>query len=274
MRRIADLASKEVGGRGNAIAWCFMVVGVVVTGTMTYSLTHEGMSSSALWKGWVDFAAFFPVLLLEGSALALVYGRHHWFRSTEQRELADSAGWIIWFVLAATSIVHFAFATSEQEWIKWAMSIYASYVLPLAIVAVPMLWKKLYDSAPDSMMKIAVMEMEAELRSQLVKVQREQNGLMVDAYREALHTPQVEEARVAVFEQAAIEHAKEIAGFIDGAEERRQLQAGSLPPAGERPRPKWSGGVLLNPQDFTPEEVAQLERLRQGGNGSNGVHRN
>jgi hypothetical protein len=58
-----------------------------------------------------------------------------------------------------------------------------------------MLWKKLYDDAPDSQMRIAVLEAEAALRSQMVAVEREQNGLMVDAYREALDAPRVAQAR-------------------------------------------------------------------------------
>jgi hypothetical protein len=73
------------------------------------------------------------------------------------------------------------------------MGVYASYILPLAIVGVPMLWKKIYDAAPDSLMKVAVLEAEASLRSQLVEVEREQNALMIAAYREALATPRVTE---------------------------------------------------------------------------------
>jgi hypothetical protein len=101
---------------------------------------------------------------------------------------------------------------------KWLMSVYASYILPLAIVGVPMLWKRIYDTSPDSMMKVAVLEAEASLRSQLVEVEREQNALMVAAYREALDTPEVNDARRALFERASIEHAKRITGFIEGGQ--------------------------------------------------------
>jgi len=231
MRQIADDASKQKGIiGGGAMAWAMMLIGVVVTGTMTYALTHKGMMSSALWKAWVDFAAFLPVTLLEGSALALVYGRHYWFRSAEQRALANVASWIIWLVLAATSIVHFAFSASGDGTMQSVMSVYASYVLPLTIVAVPMLWKRLYDSAPESAMRVAVLEAEASLRSQLVEVQKEQNGLMVHAYRGAMNSPRVSAARRALFEQASIEHAQNIVGFIEGAEDRTEPPA--LPGAG------------------------------------------
>lgn len=226
MKEIAQTATKDKG-KGHWVAWAMMIVGVVVTGTMTYALTSNGMASSRLWRTWVDVAAFFPVVLLEGSALALVYGRHHWFRSEEQRRIANTASWVIWILLAITSVVHFAFGDTTSTAMRWLMSVYASYVLPLAVVACSMLWKKLYDAAPDSQMRIAVLESEASLRSQLVDVEREQNGLMVAAYREALDTPRVTQARRQLFEQASIEHARNIAGFIEGAtEEKPQRRPG------------------------------------------------
>jgi hypothetical protein len=222
MRQIAQDAGRSKGVGGGLVAWMMMLVGVVVTGTMTYALTRKGMSSSLLWRTWVNVAAFLPTVLLEGSALALVYGRHHWFRSEEQRRVANAASWVIWGLLAITSVTHFAFGSTHNPTMKWLMSVYASYVLPLAIVGVPMLWKKLYDSAPDSMMRVAVLEAEAALRSQLVEVEREQNSLMVQAYREALDTPRVVAARRALFEQASIEHAKNISGFIEGTQEPKR----------------------------------------------------
>src|SRR5262245_12255494 len=222
MKQIAQEAGKKRSIGGGIVAWLMMLVGVVVTGTMTYALTRKGMASSLLWRTWVSVAAFLPTVLLEGSALALVYGRHHWFRSEEQRRVANAASWVIWGLLAITCVVHFAFGSTSNPTMKWLMSVYASYGLALAIVGVPMLWKKLYDSAPDSMMRVAVLEAEAILRSQLVEVEREQNSLMVAAYREALDTPRVVAARRALFEQASIEHAKNIAGFIEGTQEPKR----------------------------------------------------
>jgi hypothetical protein len=68
-------------------------------------------------------------------------------------------------------------------------------------------------------MRIAVLEAEASLRSQMVDVEKEQNALMIQAYREALDTPRVTQARRQLFEQASIEHARNIAGFIEGAQD-------------------------------------------------------
>lgn len=244
MKEVAVRADKDKGIiGGESMAWAMMIVGVIVTGTMTYSLTHNGMKSSALWSAWVDFAAFLPVTLLEGSALALVYGRHHWFRSSAQRKIANTASWLIWVVLAATSVVHFAFGSTESGTMQTLMSVYASYALPLAIVAIPMLWKKLYDAAPESAMRVAVLEAEAELRSQLVEVQKEQNYLLIAAYREGMDTPRVTAARRAIFEQASIEHARNIVGFIEGAENQTVD-----PQSNGKSNAVWRGGQIINGQ--------------------------
>jgi hypothetical protein len=237
MKQISNDAAGQKGIGGSFFAWMMMIIGVIVTGTMTYSLTHKGMQSSALWKEWVDFAALLPVALLEGSALTLVYGRHHWFRSGEQRRIANAASWIIWIVLAATTITHFAVGSTSDSSIQWLMAVYASYILPLTIVAVPMLWKRLYDLAPESASRIAVLEAEADLRSQLIQVQREQNALMVAAYREGMDTPRVTTARRALFEQASIQHAKDITGFIEGAEDHQENESR---PVGKIAR-RWTG---------------------------------
>jgi len=223
MDAISRKADESKGVGGGHMAWVMMIVGVVVTGTMTYSLTHEGMKSSSLWVGWVDVAAFLPVGLLEGSAIALVYGRHHWFRSAEQRGVAKIAGWSIWIILAATSVVHFALGKSDSGVVHDLMAMYASYVLPLVIVAIPMLWKHLYDAAPESATRTAVLEAESDLRSELVRVRRQQDQMMVEEYRKSLTAEPVKRARAALFNRAAIHHAEQVSGFIEaGAEEKKR----------------------------------------------------
>jgi hypothetical protein len=54
----------------------------------------------------------------------------------------------------------------------------------------------------DSMMRVAALEAEAALRSQMVDVEGEQNTLMIQAYREALDTPRGAATRRRPFEQA------------------------------------------------------------------------
>jgi hypothetical protein len=97
------------------------------------------------------------------------------------------------------------------------MGVYASYVLPLTIVLIPMLWKRLYDLAPESQTRIAVLEADADLRSELVKVQREQNALMISAYRESLDTVRVAQARKALLltETRAMPGQVRVSAFYD-----------------------------------------------------------
>jgi hypothetical protein len=270
LRDIARDAAKDTKIRGSHVAWAMMIIGVIVTGTQTYALCHQGMTDNVLWDNWVDFAAFLPVALMEGTALALVYGRHHWFRSRAQRGLADAASWIIWIALAVTTIAHFALGKSTDTYIQGALRFYASYILPLSIVLVPMLWKRLYDGAPESEARIAVMDAESELRSSIIDIQREQNRLMIDSYRDSLNTPRVTAAREALFEQASIEHAKEIVGFIEGTEaltapptEQETVEAEAEPTTEVTRMPRWRGDQLLNPEDFAPEQRQQLMALRR-----------
>jgi hypothetical protein len=271
LKTIAREASRDTKIRGSHVAWGMMIVGVLVTGTQTYALCYLGMIDNVLWQGWVIVAAFLPTLLLEGSALSLVYGRHHWFRSIKQRALADIASWVIWIVLALTTIAHFSLGKSTDGYIQGALHFYASYILPLSIVLVPMLWKRLYDSAPESEARIEVMEAESELRSSIIDIQREQNRLMIDSYRDSLNTPRVEAARNALFEQASIEHAKDIINFIEGTEE---IIPELVEPEEIEPEttaiirmPRWRGNVLLNPEDFSADQREQLMSLRR----TNGV---
>ena len=65
------------------------------------------------------------------------------------------------------------------------------------------------------------------MRSQLVDIQRQQNELLLESYREALDTPRVAEARRALLQQASIEHARNIAGMIEGVEDPGQPSQGA-----------------------------------------------
>ena len=224
MKRLEDYTSEmdavveeaqESGGDGSVVYYGMVLVGVVVTGTLTYSLARRGMNGSTLWGDWLAFAAFLPVLLLEGSALALMYGRHHWFRSTSQRTLGHVASWIIWLVLIVNSIAHFWVGFSPDAAVPGWLRFHTRVLLPLAIVAIPILWKTLYDRRPDSQARLAVLEADAAFRDGLLKVKREQDALMIHAYRSAIRAPEVTAAKDKLFRRAAIKHAESVAGFIE-----------------------------------------------------------
>jgi hypothetical protein len=220
LQEFKDIARKGLGDKikGSTVAWIFMWAGVAFTAPMTYAFCYNGMMDNALWAAWVTVAAACPVLLMEGSAIALVYGRHHWFESHAQRAVASIASWVIWVLLAATSIAHFALRNSGDAEVRGALGWYASYVLPLSIVAVPMLWKHLYDKAPESETRTQVLETEAELKSRILAIERRKGLKMIEAYSSSMETQEVEDAWQELFAKAAIEHAREIAGFIRGTE--------------------------------------------------------
>ena len=253
MKRLEDYTSEmdavveeaqESGGDGSVVYYGMVLVGVVVTGTLTYSLARRGMNGSTLWGDWLAFAAFLPVLLLEGSALALMYGRHHWFRSTSQRTLGHMASWIIWLVLIVNSIAHFWVGFSPDTPVPGWLRFHTRVLLPLAIVAIPILWKTLYDRRPDSQARLAVLEADAAFRDGLLKVKREQDALMIHAYRSAIRAPEVTAAKDKLFRRAAIKHAESVAGFIE--EE-------SLPAPGETSAARsgngYRGGQVVNGAD-------------------------
>lgn len=211
--------AREAGGEGAWVYYGMVLVGVLVTGTLTWSLTRRGMAGGALWSEWAAFAAALPVALLEGSAVALMYGRHHWFRSRGQRELGHAASWAIWGVLVANSVAHFWVGFGAGEAMPGWLRAHTRVVLPLAIVAVPILWKMLYDRRPESQARLAALEADAAFREGLLKVRREQDALMIDAYRTAIRAPEVTAAKERLLRRAAIRHAEDVSGFIEAGED-------------------------------------------------------
>jgi hypothetical protein len=211
--------------------YAMVIVGVVVTGTMSYSLCRRGMSQSWVGQQWLTFVSALPVVLLEGSALGLMYARHYWFRSEQERLVGHRASIGIWGVLIVNSVTEFALGFGGDGELPGILRFYTRYVFPLAIVAIPVLWKMLYDRKPKSQQRLAILGMQAKFRTGLLKIQEQQQGMMLHAYRNAINSPAVKEAQGQLFEQAAIEHAEQIAGFIE------------KPKDDQRPRP-------FIPQDF------------------------
>lgn len=195
--------------------WPMIFIGVMVTGTMTFAAARRGMASSALWSEWVDFAAFLTVLVIEGSAIALTYGHQNWFRSTAQRQLATQAGWSVWIVLALTTVASFArnAGGKDDHGIDSLLSWHTSYFLPLSIVVLPMVAKRLYELRPESQMRISIQETEGQLMDELVKIKREQNAIMIQGYRNSLTTGTAKAAIAESFEKLAVHRARKIAAY-------------------------------------------------------------
>ena len=228
-------AEKKTAISGAVVAWLFILMGVAVTGTMTYSLARRGMESSRLWSSWVDVAALFPVGILEGAAVALTYGNHHWFKGMRQRSVAKTVGWAIWLVLALTTVVHFASHESTNPTVRSLLDFYAAYVLPVSIVAVPIVWKCIIDFSPESQIRLAALDNEARFKQEMLGIEAERQRMTLDAMRDAVNSPAVREARKGLAERAAIEHARLVAGFIEGD--------------GQSEQPRRSGPVIRRSTD-------------------------
>lgn len=190
--------------------WPMIFIGVIVTGTMTYSAANRGMSSSALWQGWVDFASFLTVLVIEGSAVALTYGHQNWFASVGQRRLATQAGWGVWGVLSLTAVASFASKAAGDGALDSLLAAHTSYFLPLALVVLPMVAKRLYELHPDSQMRISMKEVEAQFMTELIAIKREQNAAIIQDYRDSGNTDAVKEARAESFQKLAVHRARQI----------------------------------------------------------------
>lgn len=245
-RRITSQVEKSGNGLGMTISWLMILVGVVVTGIQTHSLTYAGMQGSRLYEGWLDVAAWLPVILLEGTAISLTIGRLYFFKGSEQRQLGWVSSFAVWAVLAVNTIAQFAVSYTGQ--MPAPLIFYTRYVLPLSIVAVPYLWKWLLDLHPDSQERIATLEAESEYNAQWREIQREQHNQIIAAYRDGMESPEVKAAIRRMTAKAAISQAAQYVGTIDAhdVDESRRLIAGDeallLPGGSVRVQSKSSRG--------------------------------
>jgi len=217
-QRIATAAEQSGGGLGRILAWVMIAVGVLVTGVQTHALAYNGMRGSMLYRGWLDIAAWLPVLLLEGTAVSLILGRLYWFKGTEQRKLGHAASFVVWGALAFNTVAQFT--VSNGGGMPDPLLFYVRYILPLSIVMVPYLWKWILDLEPDSQERIATLEVEAEYNAQWRRIQRDQNEQLISAYRDGMNSQRVKDAVARLTEKAALENATRIVGLIEAPVEK------------------------------------------------------
>jgi len=240
--RITAASEHSGNGLGHTIAWVMILIGVVVTGLQTHALALKGMSGSLLYASWLEIASWFPVVLLEGTAIGLIIGRLYTFKGREQRRLGHTASFIVWGSLAFNTIAQFAYSAGGE--LPELLVNYTRYVLPLCIVCVPYLWKWLLDLHPDSQERIATLEVEAEYNAQWRQIQREQNRQVVHAFRQGMNSPRVREAISGLTEKAAIQSAIHIIGAIDSTVDELQAEYNQVAGAPRRP--------VLTPATTTP----------------------
>ena len=241
-KQIADKARTSGDTLGTVIPWLMIAVGVIVTAIQTHSLSYRGMGGSDLYAGWLDVAAWLPVVLLEGTAIGLILGRLYFFKGTEQRKLGYVASFAVWGVLAFNTVAQFVVGNGGA--LPAPLQFYVRYVLPLSIVAVPYLWKWLLDLHPDSQERIATLEVEAEYSAQWRDIQREQNSQLIGAYRDAIDSQEVKQAVTNLVQKAALKRATEIVGAIDESvpQLRSEYERKVEKPATPKPTVAWRGG--------------------------------
>lgn len=206
---------------GYAFPWAMIVLGVIVTGFQTHALSYRGMQGSALYNEWLDIAALLPVLLLEGTAVSLIYCRQHVFKGDKQRSLAHRASYAIWAVLLINTVAVFTLSGGS---VPGPVKFWTRYVLPLAIVAVPYLWKRILDLNPGAMERVAILDAEAQYNAQWRRILSEQRQQVVNAYEKAATSEEVRQATEKLVTKAALKQAAAITGAI--AETETELRDG------------------------------------------------
>ena len=248
-KEIARKAETSGGTMGVVIPWLMILVGVVVTAIQTHSLALNGMRGSALYAGWLDIAAWLPVILLEGTAIGLILGRLYFFKGTEQRKVGYAASFAVWAVLAFNTIAMFVVGNNGS--LPDPLLFYVRYVLPLSIVAVPYLWKWLLDLHPDSQERIATLEVEAKYAAQWRDIQKQQNDQLIGAYQDAIDSQEVKQAVQSLVQKAALQRAIQIVGHIDESvpQLKNEFQQKVATPYGNgKPTVTWQGNQQVGNQ--------------------------
>lgn len=229
-KQIQKESDDQGDAAGYVFPWVMIVIGVIVTGFQTHALTYRGMQGYALYADWLDIAAVLPVFLLEGTAIALIYCRLRVFKGDQQRALAHRASYAVWAVLLVNTIAVF---TLSGGTVSLPIKIWTRFFLPLAIVAVPYLWKRIIDLHPDSQERIAVLDAEARYNAEWRRILADQRQQIVTAYRDATDSEEVREATRRLVQKAALKQAGVIAGAI--TESESELRASVQSPAPPSP---------------------------------------
>jgi hypothetical protein len=174
-----------------------------------------------------------------------------------------------------------------------AIEVYAQWGAPLTVIGAGIFWAYIVAHRRRTMMRDQMLDESAAIQKLWADQHRTDQKRYRSTYQTIVDSPEMQSLR----EQIAVRHAiEQIAThsqitFDEAATIYHEMQARqreqdrrrvthpdwtseplpgrtldstrSLPPGAGRPNPRWSGNVLLNPQDFTDEEVRQLEVLRR-----------
>lgn len=134
--------SKLAGGKALAVglAVAFILIGMVYTGIHGWNLYGRGLPADQ------RIFALVPVILLEGSLLALLVSSFVWFSGGTQKIVGTIAGWLIFAVIGFNTVIdnQIVAGSAMPEWMR-AYAAYGLFAVPVALMA---LWKLLVDLDP------------------------------------------------------------------------------------------------------------------------------
>ena len=94
---------------GIIIHWFFLLIGAAISAGASYYIGHRGLSGNTFYQRFIgaENAALLVVVALDGTFLALVYGLATFLKTTQQRELASRALFVVKVVLCLNILAAF-----------------------------------------------------------------------------------------------------------------------------------------------------------------------
>lgn len=128
------LAKSRMAGFKAVVVACFvgtLLIGIVYTGIHNFNLFSRTLPADQ------QMFAVIPVVLLEGGILLFLAGSFVWFSGGAQKTVAIVAGWVLFAVVAANTLVDSLIASKEAlpEWLH-LYSTFVMYAMPVAVMAI------------------------------------------------------------------------------------------------------------------------------------------
>jgi hypothetical protein len=252
-------ANERHEATGWLVHWFFLLIGAAISAGASYFIGHRGLSGNAFYQRFIgaENAALLVVVALDGTFLALCYGMATFLKTTQQRELASRALFVVKVILCANILA--AFLLIQRAAVLPIIETYVVYGAPVVIGATLWLWSSLFARRRRNVMMAAALDTIAErdrIWSQAYLADQQRNRA---AYDLAANSPAMNALRNAAARRKAIEDVANEFGLSFAEAERVYLQAETerdaraLKPAGQTV--VWRGGQRVgNGADSWPKD--------------------
>lgn len=212
---------------GWLVHWFFLLIGAAISAGASYFIGHRGLSGNTFYQRFIgaENAALLVVVALDGTFLALCYGMATFLKTTQQRELASRALFVVKVVLCANILA--AFLLIQRAAVLPIVETYVVYGSPVVIGATLWLWSSLFALRRRSMMMAHALDTIAardRIWSQAYLADQARNRA---AYDLAANSPAMNALRNAAARRKAIEDVANEFGLSFAEAERVYLQAES-----------------------------------------------